>query len=384
MCNINRHIPDLEQREQIEFTHNTTNVTIAGATYGGVTDEKNQDDYFIIKIGNILFTCVFDGHGSLEGKFVSHWARKICLEQLYTETFISSFKENPNETLKQLFIIINEKVKQKMIELYTELEYEITYEKESIIIKNQIQLSQYIVKGGTMMTLLVFDFDTNMQYTSYVGDCASFYIKTDESDEMLTDECGGAAVEKPETILQYKILTEYSHDPSNLNEFLRIKDFKQDPENKLLPHLQFEYDTQKHIPFKLWDIVELDYVQQPPPYGHYYKNIKKDIATYISSPINNIRITTTRAIGDFSLKEYGVTCEPTIYSEPIKSGIYTICSDGVEDNWRDLEFIKSIKDKSHENITEIVTQVMDKNRKNGTQNFGPSRDDATSVFIKIQ
>ena len=384
MCDINSYIPDLEQRDPIQFSHNTASVATAGITYGGVSDKKNQDDYFIIKIGNILFTCVFDGHASLEGKFVSHWARKICLEQIYIETFISSFKENPNDTLKQLFIIINEKVKQKMIERYTELEYEITYERESIIIKNKIQLSPYIVKGGTMMTLLVFDFDTNTQYTSYVGDCASFYIKTDESDEMLADECGGAAVEKPETILQYKILTEYSHDPSNLKEFLRIKDFKQDPENKLLPHLQFEYDTQKHILFKLWDMGELDYVQQPPPYGHYYKNVKQDIATYISSPVDNIKITTTRVIGDFSLKEYGVTCEPTIYSEPIKSGIYTVCSDGVGDNWLDLEFVKSIKDKSHENITEIVTQFMDINLEYAIQNFGSHRDDATAIFIKIE
>ena len=377
MCSINSFIPKIEHRDGFTITTDSFNVSVEGKTIGGKSEIKNQDDYCIYCINNILFSAVFDGHGRNEGKFISYWSRKIFLEFIKSEMFMVSYTQNPESTIQIIFEDVNEKIKEKVFNKYIELGYAISKDENGhyIITKG---LNTFIVNGGTMATVLIFDFNSNKQYTAYVGDSEATFLDYHHGD-------------KEESIFkkvpELSTLTEYCHDAFNLEEYIRIQEYKSYPDFPEKPLLQFNYDLRGSVA-PIWNFDEGEYKKSEPQAGYYYKNTSKEIATYLQSVNQKNNLTTTRSIGDFTLKYYGVTYEPTIFVNKIKKGIYTIASDGVWDNFEKTFFSETvtriISESDDLKITQLVNNFMDYNLHEALSNFGESKDDATCIFLKIE
>jgi len=376
MCNINSFIPELEHRDCVTMTTETFKVSIDGKTIGGKSEKLNQDDYCIYYMNNILFAAVFDGHGSKSGKFISYWSRKIFLEFIKSEMFIVSYTQDPESTIKTIFEYVNEKVKEQVFNKYIELGYTISKdEHEHYLITKDLNTS--IINGGTMATILIFDFNSNKQYTAYVGDSEATYL-----------DCHQESVEESifKKVNNLSTLTEYCHDAFNLEEYIRVKDYKSHPDDPKKPLLQFNYDLRGRVT-PIW-YFDGEFKVIDPPVGYYIKNTSKEIASYLQSTNYKNNLTTTRSIGDFALKYYGVTYEPTIFVNEIKKGIYTIASDGVWDNYKKTVFNETvtgiISESDDLQITQLVNNFMDKNLQEGISNFGEYKDDATCIFIQIE
>jgi serine/threonine protein phosphatase PrpC len=139
----------------------------------------------------------------------------------------------------------------------------------------------------------------------------------------------------------------------------------------------------------------------------YYKNVRKDHATYVCAPYSANypdALASTRSIGDFNLNTFGVSEKPEIQSvnmntvfeqmagdeSPIAAVV--LCSDGIWDNWiydhvqkfaMDDTCLNRIKSKPEDGAQDVANAFSVRNEHFARKNFGGNRDDQTCIIMYI-
>jgi serine/threonine protein phosphatase PrpC len=374
---------------------------------------QNQDDVFVIynaeTDSHILG--VADGHGyygiynydrTSSGKIASSVSKKS------TEDFVTANTEllsaNPVEFLEKCFEFIQENVRQAFVEdiLQNEPKSEVSVNEDSVVIARKYAFQNFSnITGGTMLSIAILK--NGVLYIANVGDCdAHLCAKTPILKQTNIKYEKDVAQEKSvvytdETLTNNLIIT-CDHSPDNLEEYKRIRSFAKDP------RLMFIYDNQereKPLCEPIFeDGVDGSVVRTDVPF--YYKNVSKDKATYITTPIDaqyRDALASTRSIADFNLNKYGLSSKPEIQSidmNPIIQSLdsplcMVLCSDGVWDNWNIDHVQKFVMDPSCLNAIvkypdgaqKVVNSFMNRNEMYAKKNFGNSYDDASCVIMYI-
>jgi serine/threonine protein phosphatase PrpC len=312
---------------------------------------------------------------------------------------------------------LQEHIQYVLIEDHKKQGYEIKIEPSGAILKQFSGLNNWsIVAGGTTKTLVLIVKD--MMYIANVGDssallCSSHPVLKREHlhyamDAFARDTVIDVVIK--EDIPSFTLELIGDHSAENEREYERIR--------KIAPKALFVYDD-NNIADKcnckpIFKVGEDGVLSKLPNNVKYFKNIRKEASTYITSPIdakyaNSLAF--TRTIGDFGLIEYGVTHKPEIQSVNLQTVFGslenekektkdnspdTMCvivaSDGVWDNW---EFKTAGEFVMYDNCIErlakfpetagqdVTKSFMARNDVYAKQNFGNSADNATAVIVYI-
>ena len=167
-------------------------------------------------------------------------------------------------------------------------------------------------------------------------------------------------------------LLSMNHTPNNIEEVKRIKRdfpltfFEYDKFNK-------SYETNYMYEFKDDEILKLE-----PKDNFYFKNRNDEIACYLSRCYdgNNLKISVTRAIGDFSYKnKLGLISTPYVkrYKKIKKNQVIICASDGLWDSWKNNEIMEFLSNNNLKNF-------MEEHIKKSNLYFGENKDD-TFIYI---
>lgn len=300
-------------------------IQAAGRTnIGGYTNAINQDAFFQT---DTMFG-IFDGHGSY-GREAALIARGTFLNAAPSASFESMFAE-AETSLQQL-------------------------------------LGQKGCGGGTTASILRIDPLTGTCTVGHVGDSDVRYFDIDDSDNG-----------QPLTV---------DHTATSLDEFQRIQ---------TTPNpAHFHYDgshtrsrsqsqPQSHPVFQKaadgsW---ARDYTKTS-----YLCTVRNDPATYLINPKTGEHLAVTRALGDFDMKPYGVSAEPSILTAtPSAQSIRVIvmATDGLWDvmQYADVRSIVRRRDLIG-NAEEAADALMSRALERGETIFGTDADNTTLIVIYV-
>ena len=210
-------------------------------------------------------------------------------------------------------------------------------------INTSLNLSKYISSGSTVSLLIILK---DKMLVANVGD----------SDVYLFDDSHNLT------------LLSGSHSGTNENEMKRLKEF---------PNTKIVYATTiGTFESLLWKDDKMNPFEAS--LHHYCKNRMNEPATYICSNILPNKLAMTRSLGDYALKNHGITWEPEIHEYPLpneKSQIL-IASDGFWDSWKQEEIITELSDiEKRQNIHKTSVEL-------STFYFGKKNaDDNTLIHI---
>ena len=236
-------------------------------------------------------------------------------------------------------------------------------------------------------------------------------------------------VEDIETSPSTHIELTCDHSPESIDEYIRMRAFKCSHENPNRAELLCVYDNQ-HKPKPrcppVFDISESGVPtirQDDGKFEYYYKNVRKEKASYLSDRCGDNVLSVTRALGDFKLQTLGLSNKPEIQSidlEPIfaqlklqidtASAVYAyvgtetvkpvdpmsvcvvLCTDGVWDNWIYEHVCKFVMDPSclnavvadpEKGAARVAKSFMLRNQAFARKNFGDGSDNATGIVMYI-
>jgi serine/threonine protein phosphatase PrpC len=374
------------------------------------TGRQNQDDVFVIhnpETDSYIFGAA-DGHGYYgaynkdrisTGKIASSVSKKSAEEFVNANTALLS--ENPVEFLEKCFECIQENVRQAFVEDIRQNEpySEVSVNEDGVVIARKSEFNKFSnITGGSMLSIAVLK--NGVIYIANVGDCDGILCaKTPILQKTNIKYEKDAAQEKSivytdETLTDNIIITR-DHSPDNVEEYKRIRSFAKDP------NLLFIYDEQeKEKP--LCESIFEDGVDGPvarPDVQFYYKNVSKDKATYITTPIDaqyRDALASTRSIADFNLNKYGLSAKPEIQSVDLNHLVdnpicVVLCTDGVWDNWITDHVQKFVMDPSCLNAIatkpdgaqKVVDSFMNRNEMFAKKYFGNNYDDASCIIMYI-
>ena len=374
------------------------------------TGRQNQDDVFVIhnpETDSYIFGAA-DGHGYYgaynkdrisTGKIASSVSKKSAEEFVNANTALLS--ENPVEFLEKCFEYIQENVRQAFVEdiRQNEPNSEVSVNEDGVVIARKSEFNKFSnITGGSMLSIAVLK--NGVIYIANVGDCDGILCaKTPILQKTNIKYEKDAAQEKSivytdETLTDNIIITR-DHSPDNVEEYKRIRSFAKDP------NLLFIYDEQeKEKP--LCESIFEDGIDGPvarPDVQFYYKNVSKDKATYITTPIDaqyRDALASTRSIGDFNLNKYGLSAKPEIQSVDLNHLVdnpicVVLCTDGVWDNWITDHVQKFVMDPSCLNAIatkpdgaqKVVDSFMNRNEMFAKKYFGNNYDDASCIIMYI-
>jgi serine/threonine protein phosphatase PrpC len=221
-----------------------------------------------------------------------------------------------------------------------------------------------------------------------------------------------------ETLSDVLLIT-CDHSPDNPEEYRRIREFRPSENDPNSAELQCIYDKQGYSKYECEPIFQFAEDGSPvvrDDVTFYHKNVRKDRATYISTPFDadyQDALASTRSVGDFNLNQYGLSEKPEIqsidlnkvFAENTESN--TLCfvmgSDGVWDNWlyphvqkfvmfpNCLEAIKQsidapvvATDETPNGALRVLKSFMQRNQTFTEKNFGKYNcDDSTCVIMYV-
>ena len=366
---------------------------------------ENQDTVCCFQNSDILANCIFDGHGP-DGK----WIAEVC--KLNTERLISENSDrillDPVNTLSELFSELKTILSVKTVERFSQKNRECKIEPSGVIFIKCLfhDIWQPLVNGGATMTITILIKKTLKLYIANVGDsdamlCSSKQILRQDD---LKCETGlkleeGLNVEVP--VSNYLMLTA-NHSPTNLNEYVRMRSKASCPTNPNKALIDVIYDKQGVESYcQVYDTSEsIPKLLECPLGGGYYKNIRKEYATYVRTKENR-KLAFTRTMGDFEMAPYGIISEPSISSIDLSDILdrdqdqvlcLLVSSDGVWDNWEyktAQEFLMydnclEAVGKTDDGSQKVLNSFMARNKQFATQNFGNSADNATSAVLYLK
>jgi serine/threonine protein phosphatase PrpC len=370
---------------------------------------ENQDTVCCFQNSDILANCIFDGHGT-DGK----WVAEVC--KLNTERLISENSDrlllDPVNALSELFSELKTILSVKTVERFSQKNRECKIEPSGVIFIKGLfnDIWQPLVNGGATMTITILIKKTLKLYIANVGDsdamlCSSKQIFRQDDLKCETELKDGLKEEnglKEGIPVSNYIMLTANHSPTNLDEYVRMRSKAACPTNpnKSLIDVIYDkqgvesycqvYDTSKSIPKLL----------ECPLGGGYYKNVRKEFATYVRTKENR-KLAFTRTMGDFEMAPYGIISEPSISSIDLSDILdryedqvlcLLVSSDGVWDNWEyktAQEFLMfdnclEAVGKTDDGTQKVLDSFMARNKLFATQNFGNSADNATSAVLYLK
>lgn len=382
----------VEQNTQNRPTINAS----ASTDIGGGSDNEDQYSilYFEFNSHTIRILIILDGHGGMNGRFVSEIA-KIFLEKYFSENILLLLENTP-ECLNIAYSLTNDEIRNALKEK-TLKENRIVKEVDGYLTSGYNSYSQSLIYGGTTCTIAVI-IDNIHMYVSNVGDSdAILFTTSNSSSKVITDVKDDAInfqINYDENISNIHIITG-NHSAENINEFIRVTENCNDS-------LRFEYD--KHYPKGYSNIYEknVDDNYHITGKGNYVKNVRNEFGSIVSAPKSSLfdsSLSMTRSLGDFYLQKYGVSYIPSIKYVNLskifeESPIFSllIASDGVWDNWTYETISKFILNEDYlnrinngEDISkEVCNSLIAKNDELGRKHFGNSRDNATAILVYLK
>ena len=410
-------------------TEKTIQFQIGTFTDIGCGNRENQDDYFVV-LKPEIDCCIFgiaDGHGKYTGKLVAN----VCKQN--TEEFIdANLEELENNTvsfLEKIFPHLHQQVRLALAEYAGKNGEEVVVDPSSGIVTSRKYKTQnfthinggstfsiIIIKNGKMYIANVGDStgllcakhdNLNQSCLKYEKDVAEAVAEVAIAEVVVTEVAiAEVAIAKVDSFTNKLVITR-EHSPENINEYKRIRKFRQSKENPNCAELKFVYDEQGRE--KSWCPPIFNVSEEGVPtiieegFHYYYKNVRKDRATYVATPFDSRysdALASTRTIGDFNINTFGVSEKPEIQSIDLQSLIVdenplcvVLASDGVWDNWKYEDVCNFVMDKScltalstdPENGSQRIADSL--NRRNqmfALKNFGRNTDNATGIVVYIK
>jgi serine/threonine protein phosphatase PrpC len=411
------------------------NVRIGKATDigGNVT---NQDDYYVVESEHFTAISVMDGHGE-NGEFIANRC-KALMEQKFLEN-----KENvlsdPVTFLRDCFVQLHEQVTLDLIEKMKLQGIEIFADSSGFLLQKRTNsgLCKPFITGGTTKTIVLLIKSTLKMYIANAGDsdallCSRYPIvkqsdlkcessESSESHEKSTKANMDTNITEQNSstdILSKILILTKDHSATSQEEYIRMQSVKNPSNTKIKAvYDNTERSNKSRCPeiFSVFESGTLS-INDPPSDNCYYKNVRREYATYITTPPSNnedCALSVTRSICDNYLVYYGLTCRPEIQSielshlfdkldlfDKLKSSNssefgQTICvllaTDGVWDNWEYNDIntlvmhekcLDEVFNKQNGSQT-AVNVLMEKNKLLAQHNFGADSDNATSILMYI-
>ena len=401
---------------------------------GGNRDNQDRYSVFTVPEHDVCAISVADGHCAETGHFAADISKK-CLENLL-ETRITDLIENPVAFLEFCCDYINEQIRIGLVEIMEKQGYKVKVDESGVILKNKYEFQGWNeLRGGTTFSIIILI--GRKIYMANVGDSSGLlcckhpilkpsYIKYEKDAANPTKEM---RVEDIETSPSTYIELTCDHSPESIDEYIRMRLFKCSDENPNHAELLCVYDNQYRDKPRcppVFDISESGVPtirQDDGKFEYYYKNVRKEKASYLSDRGGDNVLSVTRALGDFKLQTLGLSNKPEIQSidlEPIfeqlklqidaakvdreKNDVETVkpvdpmsvcvvlCTDGVWDNWIYDHVCKFVMDSSclnaivadqEKGAARVAKSFMLRNQTFARKNFGSQSDNATGIIMYI-
>lgn len=403
-------INQVESVFQLEEKKTKLNLQVGWDTdIGGCNYKPNQDRKILVPFAEHdgCLIGIADGHGP-KSEEVADLCEKIMIEM--TETKMDRILINPVEFLEFAF----EHIHGEIIKRYT--------------------------CGTTFSVIIILG---KKMWIANVGDstgilCAKHPIfKTSdlafEKDVAIPEKIYETKKADDDKLSNYIVLTSEDHSPEDPEEYKRMRAFKQSAKNPLHAELQCVYDKQgraKSLCQPVFDISEDGTpTLRPDVTEYYFKNVRKEKATYVCGRGSPLALAGTRSLGDIELHNLGLTHKPIIQSMDLNKVFVdlraarqasaagqasaaeqasaagpseenpdpmTVCvvlaSDGVWDNWiydhvqrfvMDKSCLKAIEADKVLGAQRVCKSFILRNQAFGKKNFGSSSDNATGIVLYI-
>jgi serine/threonine protein phosphatase PrpC len=376
---------------------------------GSATDiggsRENQDNVCCFQNSDILANCIFDGHGP-DGK----WIAEVC--KLNTERLISENSDrlllDPVNALSELFSELKTILSVKTVERFSKKNRECKIEPSGVIIIKDLfnEFWQPLVNGGATMTVLILIKKTLKLYIANLGDSDAMLCSSKQIFRQDDLKCEtGLKYGLEDGLKDYLMLTA-NHSPTNIDEYVRMRSKAACPTNPNKSLIDVIYDKQCAETFcQVYDTsTPIPKLLECPLGGGYYKNVRKENATYVRTTENR-KLAFTRTMGDFEMDPYGIISEPSISSIDLSDILerYTetdlnpvlclfVSSDGVWDNWeyqKVQEFLMydnclEAVGKTDDGSQKVLDSFMARNNLFARHNFGNTADNATSAILYVK
>ena len=401
---------------------------------GGNRDNQDRYSVFTVPEHDVCAISVADGHCAETGHFAADISKK-CLENLL-ETRITDLIENPVAFLEFCCDYINEQIRIGLVEIMEKQGYKVKVDEYGVILKNKYEFQGWNeLRGGTTFSIIILI--GRKIYMANVGDSSGLlcckhpilkpsHIKYEKDAANPTKEM---RIEDIETSPSTYIELTCDHSPESIDEYIRMRLFKCSDENPNHAELLCVYDNQYRDKPRcppVFDISESGVPtirQDDGKFEYYYKNVRKEKASYLSDRGGDNVLSVTRALGDFKLQTLGLSNKPEIQSidlEPIfeqlklqidaakvdreKNDVETVkpvdpmsvcvvlCTDGVWDNWIYDHVCKFVMDSSclnaivadqEKGAARVAKSFMLRNQTFARKNFGSQSDNATGIIMYI-
>ena len=401
---------------------------------GGNRDNQDRYSVFTSPEHDVYAISVADGHSPETGHFAADITKK-CLENLL-EKRITELIENPVAFLEFCCDYIHEQIRIGLVEIMEKQGCKVKVDESGVILKNKHEfLGWNDLKGGTTFSIIVLI--GRKIYMANVGDSSGLlcckhpilktsHIKYEKDAANPTKEMGIEDIEiSPSTYIELTC----DHSPESIDEYIRMRTFKCSDEKPNNAELLCVYDNQnKHKPRcpNVFDISESGIPtirQDDGSFEYYYKNVRKEKASYVSDRCGENMLSVTRALGDFKLQTLGLSNKPEIQSidlehifqqlklqidaakvdrekddtETVKpvdpmSVCVVLCTDGVWDNWiyddvskfvMDTSCLNAIAADQEKGADRVAKSFMLRNQVFAGRNFGTGSDNATGIVMYI-
>lgn len=396
----------------------------------------NQDRYSIITLPehDVCAISVADGHCAETGHYVADITKK-CLENLL-ETRITELIENPVSFLELCCDYIHDKIRLGLVEIMEKDGYKVKLDESGVILKRKFETHDWNdVKGGTTFSIIVLI--GRKIYMANVGDSSGLLcckhpilkpslIKYEKDAANPTKEIHSEDVDtSPSTYIELTC----DHSPERIDEYTRMRAFKCSDEDPNHAELLCVYDNQYKDKPRCPNVFDISESGIPSirnddgSFEYYYKNVRKEKASYLSDRCGKNVLSVTRALGNYKLQTLGLSNKPEIQSidlEPIftqlklqidtakvdtaevdtetvkivdpMSVCVVLCSDGVWDNWLYDHVCKFVMDPSclnaivadqEKGAARVAKSFMLRNQTFARKNFGGQADNATGIVMYI-
>ena len=376
---------------------------------GSATDiggsRENQDNVCCFQNSDILANCIFDGHGP-DGK----WIAEVC--KLNTERLISENSDrlllDPVNALSELFSELKTILSVKTVERFSKKNRECKIEPSGVIIIKDLfnEFWQPLVNGGATMTVLILIKKTLKLYIANLGDSDAMLCSSKQIFRQDDLKCETGLKDGLEDGLTDYLMLTANHSPTNIDEYVRMRSKAACPTNPNKSLIDVIYDKQCAETFcQVYDTsTPIPKLLECPLGGGYYKNVRKENATYVRTTENR-KLAFTRTMGDFEMDPYGIISEPSISSIDLSDILerYTetdlnpvlclfVSSDGVWDNWeyqKVQEFLMydnclEAVGKTDDGSQKVLDSFMARNNLFARHNFGNTADNATSAILYVK
>lgn len=373
---------------------------------------ENQDDKFVIHKPEIdcIILGVADGHGTT-GKIASAACTTATTE--FVDANMEELVADPVSFLEKCFAHVQESVRRAIAkDAEKGIPDNVKIDSNGVVLKRRNQFESFSnVQGGSMLSIAILK--AGVLHIANVGDCDAILCAESPilKPTMVKYEKDSANPAKSvvctdETLSETLIITR-DHSPDNPEEYRRMREFRHSEKDPNCAEMACIYDEQgipKPACEPIFRFAEdgAPIVREDVPF--YYKNVRKDRATYVSTPFDALyqdALASTRSMGDFNLNQFGLSEKPEIQSVDLNAVVgesNTLCfvmgSDGIWDNWlydhvqKFVMFpncLEAIRKPPEENgVQRVLKSFMARNQIFAEKNFGKyNYDDSTGIIMYI-